>query len=65
MPVLPSYRDHSKCTANQLTGFNMRATLAFNGLKEEIVNVKGIVINWLQDENEKLCAKCRKTRKTK
>ena len=43
----------------------MRATLAFNGLKEEIVNVKGIVINWLQDENEKLCAKCRKTRKTK
>ena len=42
MPVLPPYRNqsidfHSKsieiCTANQLTGFYMRATLAFNGLK--------------------------------
>ena len=30
MPVLPLYRNH--CSANQLTGFYMRATLAFNGL---------------------------------
>ena len=35
MPVLPSYRNQSIeliCSANQLTGFYMRATLAFNGL---------------------------------
>ena len=32
MPVLPSYRNQSLiCIANQLTGFYMRATLAFNG----------------------------------
>ena len=30
MPVLPSCRNQS---ANQLTGFYMRATLAFDGLK--------------------------------
>ena len=30
MPVLPPYRNQS--IANQLTGFYMRATLAFNGL---------------------------------
>ena len=42
MPVLPSDRNqsfdfHSKsieiCTANELSGFYMKATLAFNGLK--------------------------------
>ena len=39
MSVLPAYRNqsiylHSKsiCAANQLTGFYIRATLAFNGL---------------------------------
>ena len=32
MPVLSSYRDQSICIANQLTGFYMTATLAFNGL---------------------------------
>ena len=30
MPMVPSYRNQS--TANQLTGFYMRATLALNGL---------------------------------
>ena len=37
MPVLPSYRNQSTdllCCANQLTGFFMRATLAFNGLSK-------------------------------
>ena len=36
MPVLSSYRNQSVdlliCTANQLTGFYMRATLAFSWL---------------------------------
>ena len=37
MPALPSYRNQSIdlqliCTANQLTGFFMSATLALNGL---------------------------------
>ena len=30
MPVLPSYRNQSIWTVNQLTGFYIRATLAFN-----------------------------------
>ena len=34
MSLLPSYRDQqSICCANQLTGFYMRVTMAFNGLK--------------------------------
>ena len=40
-PVLPSYRNQSTsqliCTANQLTGFYMRATLALNGLNYKYV----------------------------
>ena len=33
MSVLPSYRNSQlTCCANQLTGFNIGATLAFNGL---------------------------------
>ena len=47
MPVVPSYRNQSIdiCTANQLTGFNMRATLAFNGLRSDdgrISNMRSI-----------------------
>ena len=34
MPALPSYRNQSiDLSANQFTGFYMRATLAFNGLR--------------------------------
>ena len=33
MPVLPHIETIHSCIANQLTGFYMRATLAFNGLK--------------------------------
>ena len=44
MLVLPSYRYQSidlLCFANQLTGFHMRATLVFNGLRISLVKVKG------------------------
>ena len=39
MPVLPSYRNQSICFANQLTGFYMSATLAFNGLYCYALNI--------------------------
>ena len=35
MPVLPLYRNQPIYKADQLTGFYMRATLAFNGLKSK------------------------------
>ena len=36
MPKLPSYRNHQLiCRANQLTGFYMMATLAFNDLNKK------------------------------
>ena len=38
MPVLPSYRNQSICCANQMTGFYIRATLAFNGLIESLLS---------------------------
>ena len=39
VPVLPSYRPQSVdlCTANQLTGFCMRATLALNRLNTSLI----------------------------
>ena len=37
------------CTANQLTGFYMRATLAFNGLsKERLLNKAASAIFWMR-----------------
>ena len=42
MPVLPSYRNQPiDLCANQLNGFYMRATLAFNGLNDLLTSLVG------------------------
>ena len=51
MPVLPSYRNQS--IDFWLTGFNMRATLAFNGLIPTLKSCKGQLCLRDTRENEK------------